>query len=130
MGQYRELDMNIDALTLSLSLVVIVIVINVMISYLRLPNVFEEADHRERLQGVITTLRLNKMLALLNIPLEQYLTAVPLNVVNRHVSACRACTELGACDRCLQKGVLQKDMSFCPNHKSLMKQRKILSGVQ
>lgn len=118
--------MNIDTLTLTLLLVVLAVTINVIISYLRFPNAIDDAEYRERLQGVIKTLRLNKMLVLLNIPLEQYLTTVPLKEVNRHVSACRACTQLGACDRCLQQGVPQKNMSFCPNHESLMQQRYLI----
>ena len=119
--------MYIDALTLSLSVVVLVIAVNVVISYLRFPSAFDDTENRARLQRVIRTLRLNKMLALLNISLEEYVASVPLRVINRHVLTCRACSESGVCDRCLRKGVLEKNMSFCPNHGSLLQQRKLLN---
>ena len=121
--------MNIDTLSITLMLVAVVIIVNVLVSYLRFPNIVDDAGQRARLRKAINTLRLGKMLALLKIPLDQYLTAVPLPIISRHVSACQACTELGTCNRCLQKGVLQKNMSFCPNYQSLLEQRAFLNRV-
>jgi len=121
--------MNIDALTLTILLVVLIITINIMMSYLRFPNIIDDADDRNSLQRTIKALRLNKMLALLNIPLQQYLATVPLNVIHQHVAACRACTALAACDRCLQNGESVKNMRFCPNNESLLQQRKLLSRL-
>ena len=115
--------MSIDSLSLSLMLVALVIIINVLVSYLRFPSVSDSAENRARLRQAINSLRLGKMLALLRIPMERYLNVVPLTVVSRHVSTCQACTELGACNRCLQKGVLQKNMGFCPNYESLLQYR-------
>jgi hypothetical protein len=114
------LDMIIDALTLVLCVVVLIITLTVMFKYDEDSQVLDEAETRQRLLHVVKNLRLSDMLALLNIPLGQYIQVVPVNEIKRHVSACRGCTELSTCDRCLKKGVPEKDMSFCPNNQSLL----------
>jgi len=113
-------DMIIDILTLVFCVVALVITVFVMYTHHNAPQVPDESIERERLLRIVKNLRLSDMLALLNISLGKYIQFVPVNEIKRHISICRGCTGLGVCDRCLKKGVQEKDMSFCPNHQSLL----------
>jgi len=112
--------MVIDILTLVFCVVGLITTVAAMFTYHEVPQVLDETKERKRLCRIVKNLRLSDMLALLNIPLGRYIQVVPVNEIKRHVSACRGCTGLGVCDRCLKKGVQEKDMSFCPNHQSLL----------
>jgi len=120
--------MVIDILTLAFCVVALIITVTVMFSYHKAPLVFDEADKRQKLVRIVKNLRLSDMLALLGIPLGQYIQAVPVNEIMKHVSACRGCPEPNICDRCLKKGVPEKDMSFCPNHQSLLVYARTIGG--
>ena len=112
--------MFIDALVVVLCVVILIATVTFMVSYEEAPQVFDETERRQKLLHIVKNLRLSDMLNLLKIPLWKYIQAVPVNDIKRHVSACRGCIELDICDSCLKKGVPEKDMSFCPNHKSLL----------
>lgn len=119
--------MYLDTLALIFLVVALVTCVAVVIEYHLKPAVIEDCEHRERLLHAIQKLRLFKMLSLLHVPLKRYIVSVPLSEISGHITACRGCTELGVCDRCLRTGVPDKDMSFCPNHESLLKHRKVLN---
>ena len=111
--------MFIDALIVVFCVLVLIATVTFMLSHEEAPQVFDETEKRQKLLHIVKNLRLSDMLTVLKIPLWKYIQTVPVNDINRHVSACRGCTELDICDDCLKKGVPEKDMSFCPNHQSL-----------
>ena len=119
--------MYLDTLTLLFLMVAILIIVAVVVEYKQTPKVIDDCEYRERLLHAIQNLRLYKMLLLLHVPMERYVVSAPLSEIKSHVTACRGCTELGVCDRCLRNGVPDKDMSFCPNYESLLKCRKALN---
>lgn len=115
--------MYLDTITLLFLVVAIVTIVAVLVEYNLMPTVIDDREYRARLLQAIQNLRLFKMLSLLRVSLERYIVFVPLSEIKSHITACRGCTELGICDRCLRNGVPDKDMSFCPNHESLLKHR-------
>ena len=118
--------MYFDAFTISLLMVSSAIAIVILIGYVLLPQISDDLEKRQKLLRAVKSLRLSEMLHLLNIPLEQYVITLPINEIRKHVKACRGCTQISTCDRCFRRGVPDKDMSYCPNHKSLTKHGKKL----
>jgi len=112
--------MVIDILTLVFCVIALAITVFVMYTHHNAPQVLDESVERERLLRIVKNLRLSDMLGLLNISLGRYIQFVPVDEIKRHISICRGCTGLDVCDRCLKKGVQEKDMSFCLNHQSLL----------
>lgn len=113
--------MILDAFTLYFLVVAIATLIVVIVEYNLVPTAHNSDEEGKSLLQAIRSLRLNRMLRLMGIPLARYMASVPLTEIKKHVTACRGCTEVGACDRCLRKGVLNTDMSFCPNYEYLSK---------
>lgn len=118
--------MYFDAFTISLLMISSAIAIVVLIGYILLPRITDDLEKREKLLLAVKSLRLSEMLHLLNIPLEQYVITLPVQEIRKHVKACRACAQISSCDRCFRRGIPDDDMSFCPNHKSLIKHGKRL----
>lgn len=121
--------MYFDAFTISLLMVSSAIAITILIGYVLLPRITDDLEKRERLLHAIRVLRLNEMLTLLNIPLEQYVITLPTSEIRKHIMRCRGCAQISSCDRCFRRGVPDDDMSFCPNHKSLSKYSKRLNLI-
>jgi len=121
--------MYFDAFSVSFLMVAAAIAIVILIGNVLLPKLADDLEKREKLLQAIKTLRLNEMLTLLNIPLEQYVITLPTNEIRKHVMACRGCAQISSCDRCFRRGVPDDDMSFCPNHKSLSKYSQRLNAV-
>lgn len=68
----------------------------------------------------ISQLRLSKMLDYLGVPVERYVSRLPLSEIETHIYNCSHCQNLEACDHCLRDGHPVDDMHFCPNYDSLM----------
>jgi len=80
---------------------------------------------KERAQEVllqrVMRLRLYKMLKFVGVDQSEYLEVVPTADINRQIHRCSHCNALDICDGCLRDGKWIENLSFCPNHKSILK---------
>ena len=76
----------------------------------------------------VTQLRLSKMLQFLGADVDEYIHKVPASDINMHIHRCWRCSEHDTCDSCLRDGKHIAEMKFCPNHQSLTKHSRTLSG--
>ena len=80
---------------------------------------------RERAHEVLLNrvmrLRFHKMLKFLGVDQSEYLKVVPSADINQQIHRCSHCNALDICDSCLRDGKWIANLSFCPNHKSILK---------
>ena len=69
----------------------------------------------------VMRLRLYKMLKFLGVDQSEYLKVVPAADINQQIHRCSHCNALDICDSCLRDGKWIANLSFCPNHKSILK---------
>jgi hypothetical protein len=87
--------------------------------------------HRNaELRQSVLQFRLSKMLAFIGIRLDDYLTRIPYDAIQRHITNCAACPNIPTCDHCLRDGRFVSDMNFCPNYQSLMAYSRIMPSVE
>ena len=113
--------MYFDAFTVFLLMAASAVAIVILIGYVLLPELTDDLGKRQKLFHAVKSLRLSEMLKLLNIPIEQYIIALPIKDIRKHVRACRRCSQISSCDKCFHRGVPDEDMRYCPNFKVLTK---------
>lgn len=84
----------------------------------------------EKYSHIVSRYRLSKMLSFLGIRLHDYLTRIPHDAIEKHITNCDACPNIPLCDRCLRDNQYVNDMNFCPNYQSLMAFSRIMPSVE
>ena len=102
-----------------------------------LPLVIKHRQKKQRLyhrnaelRQSVLQFRLSKMLAFIGIRLDDYLSRIPHDAIQRHITNCAACPNIPTCDQCLRDGRFVRDMNFCPNYQSLMAYSRIMPSVE
>ena len=75
----------------------------------------------EVLLNRVMRLRFYKMLKFLGVDQSEYLKVIPAADINQQIHRCSHCNALDNCDSCLRDGKWIENLSFCPNHKSILK---------
>ena len=78
----------------------------------------------------VSRFRLTKMLSYVGIKLEDYVTNLPHEEINRHVSRCITCPDIPSCDYCFDEGQCTGDMNFCPNYDALVAYRRMMPALK
>lgn len=116
--------MYLDVFSVTLIVVAAITVAFVVAGHALFSVNVNAADRREKLYLAVKSLRLHEMLDLLGIPLERYISSVPVRKIRAHVKSCRACVRISECDRCFRRGIPDENMNFCPNHTGLLAIKK------
>jgi len=86
-------------------------------------NNFNQNDiTREKYAAKVKSLRMHKMLKVLNIDLDSYLHKVPIVKIHQSMSKCESCQKTDLCDEGFEKeSISTSSIDYCPNQDCLEK---------
>jgi hypothetical protein len=119
--------MLITLLTVILLYSVALLVFMIMDNIPNFQKLFDQWHQTELLRHHVYQYRLSSMLQYLGIPMEDYVTKLPVRAITQHIKRCRSCPNIQVCDRCLRDGEMTSNLDFCPNYSSLVGFGRIIS---